>query len=152
MLLLQPGNKVNFKVLILFTLQKHVAKQEYFNYTKSMNFLIVALGGAIGAAARYGLSLITVKIDFPLMTFITNLLGAFAIGLIVGFAAKKNLDSRLILFLKTGFCGGFTTFSTFSLETFNLIQAGNYFIAGLYALLSLVLCIAGVALGLLITK
>ena len=117
-----------------------------------MNFLIVALGGAIGAAARYGLSLITVKIDFPLMTFITNLLGAFAIGLIVGFAAKKNLDSHLILFLKTGFCGGFTTFSTFSLETFNLFQTGNYFIAGLYAVLSLALCIAGVAFGVMVSR
>lgn len=117
-----------------------------------MNFLFVALGGAIGAVARYGLSLITVKIDFPLMTFITNLLGAFVIGVIVGLATKKNLDSYLILFLKTGFCGGFTTFSTFSLETFNLIQSGNYFTATIYAILSLLLCIAGVAIGIFITK
>lgn len=117
-----------------------------------MNFLFVALGGAIGASARYGLSLITVKMDFPLMTFITNLCGAFIIGLVVGFAGRKNVDSRLILFLKTGFCGGFTTFSTFSLETFNLIQAGNYLTAGIYAVLSLVLCVVGVALGIIISK
>lgn len=117
-----------------------------------MNFLFVALGGALGAVCRYGLSLITVKIDFPLMTFITNLLGAFLIGLIVGFAGKKNASANLILFLKTGVCGGFTTFSTFSLETFNLIQAGNYVTAGIYAALSLVLCVAGVALGIFITK
>lgn len=117
-----------------------------------MNFLFVALGGALGAACRYGLSLITVKIDFPLMTFITNILGAFAIGIVVGFASRKNLDSRLILFFKTGFCGGFTTFSTFSLETFNLIQTGSYFTAFFYAFLSLILCILGVFLGIILSK
>lgn len=117
-----------------------------------MNFVFVALGGAIGAACRYGLSLVTVKIDFPLMTFITNILGAFFIGVIVGLAGHKNMDQRLILFLKTGFCGGFTTFSTFSLETYNLIHAGFFFTAGLYAVLSLILCFTGVALGFLLSK
>lgn len=117
-----------------------------------MNFLFVALGGALGAVCRYSLSLITVKIDFPLMTFLTNLLGAFFIGLIAGFAVKKNASANLVLFLKTGFCGGFTTFSTFSLEVFNLLQKGAYFTAGLYAVLSLVLCVAGVALGMFISK
>lgn len=112
-----------------------------------MNFVYVALGGALGAILRYALSLITVKIDFPLMTFLTNLIGAFLIGLIAGSAVKKNMSQNLVLFLKTGFCGGFTTFSTFSLEAFNLLQAGSYLTAGLYALLSLVCCIAGVALG-----
>lgn len=117
-----------------------------------MNFLFVALGGAFGAVCRYALSLVTVKIDFPLMTFITNLLGAFFIGLIVGFAGKKNAPANLVLFLKTGFCGGFTTFSTFSLEAYNLFQSGLYGTAVLYAVLSLVLCIAGVALGIFINR
>lgn len=117
-----------------------------------MNFLFVALGGALGATCRYGLSLITVKMDFPLMTFITNLLGAFIIGLIAGFAVRKNVSSGLVLFLKTGFCGGFTTFSTFSLEALTLLQKGAYLTAGLYAVLSLVLCVAGVALGMLLTR
>lgn len=117
-----------------------------------MNFLFVALGGALGAVCRYALSLVSVKADFPLMTFITNLLGAFIIGVIAGTAVRKNLSSKLVLFLKTGFCGGFTTFSTFSLEAFNLLQKGAYLTAGLYVVLSLVLCVAGVALGMMITK
>lgn len=113
-----------------------------------MSFLFVGLGGALGAICRYSLSLITIKADFPLMTFITNLLGAFFIGLIAGFASKnKSVSPSLILFLKTGFCGGFTTFSTFSLEAWNLIQNQKYATAGLYAGLSLILCVAGVAAG-----
>ena len=67
-----------------------------------MSFLFVGLGGALGAICRYSLSLITIKADFPLMTFITNLLGAFFIGLIAGFASKnKSVSPSLILFLKT---------------------------------------------------
>lgn len=113
-----------------------------------MSFFFVGLGGALGAICRYSLSLITIKADFPLMTFITNLLGAFFIGLIAGLASKnKSISPNLILFLKTGFCGGFTTFSTFSLEAWNLIQNQKYGVAGLYAGLSLILCVAGVAAG-----
>lgn len=83
------------------------------------------------------------------MTFITNLLGAFVIGLIAGFAIKKGatVNKNLVLFIKTGFCGGFTTFSTFSLEVYNLLNTGAFVTASLYAVLSLVLCVAGVALG-----
>lgn len=117
-----------------------------------MNFLFVALGGALGAVCRYGLSLVTVKMDFPLMTFITNLLGAFIIGLIAGTAARKNVSLGVVLFLKTGFCGGFTTFSTFSLEAFTLLQKGAYLTAAVYVVLSLVLCVAGVAAGMWITR
>ncbi len=69
-----------------------------------MGFLFVGLGGALGAMLRYALSLITVKTEFPLMTFLTNILGAFAIGLIVGIASEKKADApNLILFLETGF-------------------------------------------------
>ena len=53
---------------------------------------------------------------FPLLTLLTNLAGAFVIGVIAGLAAKRNLPQNAVLFLKTGLCGGFTTFSTFSLE------------------------------------
>lgn len=112
-----------------------------------MDFLYVALGGAMGSMGRYALSLITIKAGFPLMTFLTNLLGAFIIGLLAGYAARKNISAGWLLFLKTGFCGGFTTFSTFSLEAFNLLRAQAYFTAAAYALLSLLLCVAGAALG-----
>lgn len=113
-----------------------------------MSFLFVALGGAVGAMCRYGLSLIIIKSDFPFMTFVANFLGAFFIGLIAGFAKKNNsISPNLILFLKTGFCGGFTTFSTFSLETWKLLENQKYAMSGLYAGASLLCCLAGVAIG-----
>ena len=75
-----------------------------------MAFLFVALGGAIGAMARYAISLIPVKTGFPVLTLITNILGAILIGFIVGIASShENIPENAILFLKTGVCGGFTT-------------------------------------------
>ena len=110
-------------------------------------YLYVGLGGAIGAMCRYGLSTITVKSSFPLMTFLTNLLGAIIIGLIMGISAGASLSSELMSLLKTGFCGGFTTFSTFSLETVTLLQNRQYGVGAAYALLSLICCIMGVTIG-----
>lgn len=112
-----------------------------------MGFLFVGIGGAIGAMLRYAISLIPVKTDFPVLTLITNVIGAFAIGLIVAFAVKYKLSDNVILLLKTGVCGGFTTFSTFSLESVNLFKSGKPILAVTYALLSLVLCIIAVMIG-----
>ena len=112
-----------------------------------MNFIFVALGGAVGAIARYALSLIAVRTEFPLMTFITNIAGAFCIGLIVGMAEKHQISDNLILFLKTGFCGGFTTFSTFSLETYHLLEKGAFFTGSIYAVCSMICCLFGVWCG-----
>ena len=118
-----------------------------------MNILFVALGGALGAVLRYLISLLPVKAEFPILTLVTNLLGAIIIGIIVGLSEKNyNMSDNMVLFMKTGFCGGFTTFSTFSLEAFNLINKKSYGLAGLYALLSLILCIFGVFIGKLIVK
>ena len=81
-----------------------------------MGFLAVALGGAIGAMGRYAISLIPAKTAFPILTLITNFLGAVLIGFIVGLVSKRDdLSPSVVLFWKTGVCGGFTTFSTFSL-------------------------------------
>lgn len=112
-----------------------------------MGFLFVGLGGAVGAMLRYAISLIPYKGGFPLMTFVTNILGALLIGFIVGYASKRNVNDSLMLFLKTGLCGGFTTFSTFSLEAYNLFVSGSKILAVCYAGLSAVCCIIGVWLG-----
>ena len=110
-------------------------------------FLWVALGGALGAMLRYAVSLIPVRGSFPVLTLLTNLLGALLIGFIAGAAEISAPSPSLILFVKTGLCGGFTTFSTFSLESYTLIKAGQKGTAVLYIALSVGLCLLGIWLG-----
>lgn len=113
-----------------------------------MKFLYVALGGAVGAMLRYAISLIPNKTEFPILTLITNILGAFAIGLIVAYASKHtDINPNTVLLLKTGVCGAFTTFSTFSLEALTLYQNKHTGLALLYIALSLVFCLAAVFCG-----
>ena len=108
-----------------------------------MGFFFVALGGALGAAGRYALSLILVRTKFPSITLMTNILSAIAIGFIAGLlGTRDDLSPNVALFWKTGVCGGFTTFSTFALETADLMKAGHTGAAFLYVLLSV---LAGVA-------
>ncbi len=113
-----------------------------------MSFLMVALGGALGASGRYAISLLPVKSIFPILTLITNLIGAIVIGFIAGIAsAKENISPNLVLFAKTGICGGFTTFSTFSLEAYDLFGARQYLLGSAYVCLSVVFCIMGIWCG-----
>ena len=104
-----------------------------------LNCIFVGVGGFIGSVCRYLIGLIPVRPDnsFPIKTLLINIAGAFAIGLITALAAKyKSLDPHIILMLKTGVCGGFTTFSTFAYETSDLMQNGNMMAAILYILAS----------------
>ena len=113
-----------------------------------MSFLWVALGGAIGAVCRYAISLIPVKTTFPVLTLITNILGAILIGFIVGVAAEReNVSPNMVLFLKTGVCGGFTTFSTFSLEAFQLFENKMYAYGSIYVVSSVGCCLIGIWCG-----
>ena len=70
------------------------------------SFIFVGLGGAVGAMLRYAVSLLPYKGTFPVLTLVTNLLGALAIGVIAGMAARRQAPEGLVLFLKTGVCGG----------------------------------------------
>ncbi len=110
-----------------------------------MSFLFVALGGALGAVLRYAISLIPCRTVFPFLTLITNFIGALAIGFIVGVVSEKSPNT--LLFWKAGVCGGFTTFSTFSLEAFSLFEKKLFFLGGLYIVLSVGLCLIGVFCG-----
>ncbi len=120
-----------------------------------MSILFVGFGGFMGAVCRYLISLLvpTNGIGFPFATFLTNVGGAFAIGLISGlFANKENINPNVVLFLTVGLCGGFTTFSTFSLEVFSLLDTEKYALGICYAGASLLFCLIGVILGRLFAK
>ena len=114
-----------------------------------MNILAVGAGGFFGAVTRYLMGRIPFPAcAFPLATFAANLLGAVIIGIVFALTAKLGgSDSGMVLFLKTGFCGGLTTFSTFSLEGLSLIQDGNAGLFAIYAALSVGMCLLGAALG-----
>ena len=107
----------------------------------------VALGGAVGAVGRYGISLLPWKGAFPLLTLATNFLGAVAIGFLSGLFSQRLLGERGKLFWQTGVCGGFTTFSTFSLEAVSLLEQHKTGMGITYILSSVLLCLLGVLLG-----
>ena len=115
--------------------------------------LYVGLGGFIGASLRYLITvLFSPSVDFPIVTLFINIIGSFVIGVI--FALSENtayINDTTKLFFQTGICGGFTTFSTFSLETFNLIERGSYLVGGVYIFFSVLFCLIGVFLGKCIT-
>lgn len=112
-------------------------------------FLLVGAGGAAGSMARYGVSYLiskAVTATFPLATFSINIIGCFIIGMLFGLAVRNQwLQAGGMLLLASGFCGGFTTFSTFALENITLMQKGQMTTAFLYTGLS-------VAAGLLLCR
>ena len=111
-------------------------------------FLFVGLGGAVGAMLRYGISMVPVKSEFPYMTLLINFLGAVAIGILAALSMRQSLlTEHSLLLLKTGACGGFTTFSTFSLEAVSLLEQHKTGMGITYILSSVLLCLLGVLLG-----
>ena len=118
--------------------------------------LFIAIGGAIGSVLRFLTTVLVSKFwsnNFPLATFMANIIGCFLIGLFIGILAKNNLEnSNLKWFLVTGFCGGFTTFSAFGMENFNLFQNNNSLLAFGYIGVSILLGLSAVWFGLFITK
>lgn len=120
------------------------------------NYFLVALGASIGGVARYWLSNAVYKYlpaFFPFGTLAVNALGSFIIGIIIFYLEAKELISPgLKIFLTVGFCGGFTTFSTFSLETLNLIRNTEYGLALINAAANVFLSLFGIFLALLTAK
>lgn len=122
-----------------------------------MHLLIVALGGAIGASLRYlsGLAILRFAgAAFPYGTLFVNIVGSFAMGLVIAWLAKRtgSASTELRLFLATGLLGGFTTFSAFSLDFANLWQRGDTITAFTYVLASVFISILAVFAGLWLAR
>lgn len=120
------------------------------------SLLFVGAGGAVGSMARYGISYVMGRYItgvFPFATFSINVLGSFIIGILSGLGMRYDWlqgQNTGWLLMATGFCGGFTTFSTFAYENVSLMQHGQFLVPIVYTLLSIVigflLCFAGILL------
>jgi CrcB protein len=114
------------------------------------NYLMVALGGFVGAPSRYLLDRAVnrrIESDLPWGTFLVNISGSFLLGFLTGLSLGNHLAPMAKLLLGTGFCGAYTTFSTFSFETLRLIEVGQILEAILNAVASLVVGLSGAAAG-----
>lgn len=120
-----------------------------------MKILVIGLGGFIGAVSRYYLQMAIIKLfsgPFPLGTFMVNILGCFVIGIVYSLAEESRVSDIQRLFFSIGFCGSFTTFSTFSAENLKLLEQGNYLPLSLYVVLSVILGVLAVYLGIVAVR
>ena len=119
-----------------------------------MNFLVVFVGGGLGALVRYILYLIMPNWSYlPLATLIANFFGCFVATIVfIYFTMKSGLNPTCKTFLITGFCGGLSTLSALSIELTVFIQSGEYLRAVFYILTSLLICVISVILGLALVK
>ena len=119
------------------------------------NFLLVGLGGMLGSMLRYAASLITKNsaAGFPIATFSVNIIGSFIIGWVFGIGLKEGgINWNWKLFLTTGICGGFTTFSALSSEGVTLLQQQRYATFAIYFIASIILGLAAAWAGLQLGK
>jgi CrcB protein len=114
-----------------------------------MSYFWIFLGGGLGSMARYGMWrwMGSFSIHYPWATFAANALSCLILGFLLGMELKGSMDDQSKLFLMIGFCGGFSTFSTFSAETLKLFQYGNYYTGISYIFASVIVCMVFLLLG-----
>jgi len=120
-----------------------------------MHWLLVFIGGGLGAIARHGVNRAGFAVlgpGFPWWTLAVNVVGSLAIGLLAGLFGALETGHNARLFLITGFLGGFTTFSAFSLDALTLWERGAVLQSGLYILGSVILSLIAAALGLMLSR
>ncbi|MBU1175555.1 MAG: fluoride efflux transporter CrcB [Alphaproteobacteria bacterium] len=120
-------------------------------------YLLVGLGGGVGAMCRYGFGVMVGRLHsglFPLGTFGVNVIGSLLMGLLIGFLARTTPEwqPEARLLLATGLLGGFTTFSAFSLDVVTLIERGSLITAALYAVASMILAVLALFIGMWLTR
>jgi CrcB protein len=114
------------------------------------NLLLVFLGGGLGSALRYWLSLVFIakKTGFPTATFVANILGSLLIGILLAlFIKNQEWTQDYKLLSAVGFCGGFTTMSSFSAENIQFLRDGNFGLFAIYVVLTILLCLLSTYLG-----
>lgn len=118
------------------------------------NLILVFIGGGLGSMLRFLMSKISYSnFNFPIGTVFVNLLGSLLIGIIIGYGLRNNnLNNPQFIFLTTGFCGGFTTFSAFSAESLEMLNSGSYNYFFIYSSLTIVAGILFAFLGFSLAK
>ncbi len=130
-----------------------MARDDGADRMNAASYLLIALGGAIGSVGRAWIGMLAARLfgmGFPWGTMVVNVLGSCVIGIVAATAISPSrtiLPPEIRVFLMVGFCGGFTTFSSFSLQTFELLREGRVAAAGTHILLSVGLCLVASAAG-----
>ena len=119
-----------------------------------MDFLYVFLGGGLGSVCRYGIARLLAhgQWQLPIATISANVVACLTLGIIMGLATRNAANENVLLFLAVGFCGGFSTFSTFSLENVQLWQAGAYWAVLANIALSVIVCFVCVFAGMKVVQ
>ena len=135
---------------ILFSIKHYFLIISHTNADKTMlNMLMVFIGGGFGSVCRYGIQLALAKYEngFPIATLAANLVSSLILGMLLAFSTQHILSAQARLLFATGFCGGLSTFSTYSAESLLMIQQGAWFYSLLNLLGSMILGLLGVFVG-----